>query len=120
MTKKQLQHFGEILEEKKIKITKELEGIASKDPSVKGDWDSKFPRYESEDFDIEEAPNEVEEYINRLPLEHQLELQLQAMSGALERIKNGTYGKCSNCKGNIPAKRLELVPETELCLKCKK
>ncbi|MEX2145242.1 MAG: TraR/DksA C4-type zinc finger protein [Candidatus Spechtbacterales bacterium] len=120
MIKKQLEHFGKILEEKKKRLTEELQDIADKDPHVKGDWDSKFPRYESEGFDIEEAPNEVEEYITRLPLEHQLELQLGGVKKALERIKGGTYGICGNCKKSIPIKRLELVPETELCLKCKK
>jgi RNA polymerase-binding protein DksA len=38
---------------------------------------------------------------------------------ALERIENGTYGKCRSCNGPIGEARLEAVPHATLCIQCK-
>ena len=37
---------------------------------------------------------------------------------ALQRIENGTYGKCLNCEGSIPKTRLNAIPHTPKCVKC--
>ncbi|OGJ57206.1 hypothetical protein A2635_05770 [Candidatus Peribacteria bacterium RIFCSPHIGHO2_01_FULL_51_9] len=37
---------------------------------------------------------------------------------ALERIKNGTYGKCTICNDNIPAARLQVLPFAPCCREC--
>jgi DnaK suppressor protein len=37
---------------------------------------------------------------------------------ALTRIGLGTYGRCENCGGVIPAARLEAKPSVSLCLRC--
>ncbi len=37
---------------------------------------------------------------------------------ALERIEKGRYGFCKRCNKEIPAKRLELIPETQYCVAC--
>lgn len=52
-------------------------------------------------------------------LEEQAREKLQQIEAALQRIADGTYGKCSNCPGEIPLARLEAMPEAELCLSCK-
>lgn len=38
---------------------------------------------------------------------------------ALERIKDGTYGKCNGCNQVIGKMRLEAVPHARLCIECK-
>ncbi len=38
---------------------------------------------------------------------------------ALDRIANGDYGKCIECKGDISDARLEAVPHARLCITCK-
>jgi len=38
---------------------------------------------------------------------------------ALEKLGNGTYGKCESCGLEIAMERLEAVPYAKLCLKCK-
>jgi len=38
---------------------------------------------------------------------------------ALDRIKNGTYGKCEECGGEIGVARLKARPVTTLCIDCK-
>lgn len=37
---------------------------------------------------------------------------------ALERIDDGSYGRCSNCGTEIADKRLEAVPWTRYCIDC--
>lgn len=37
---------------------------------------------------------------------------------ALAKIKDGTYGKCSECGCDISAARLEALPHASCCIKC--
>lgn len=113
----------EKLKQKLVKTKEELEdslkSFADKDPTLKGDWDSKFPEFGGDqNVNLEQEADEVAEYISRLPVEHSYELRVKAINEALERIKQGTYGKCEKCKQDIPLKRLEAYPEAGLCLKC--
>ena len=44
---------------------------------------------------------------------------LQEIEDALERIEDGSYGKCEDCGKQIGARRLEAVPHARLCIECK-
>ena len=44
---------------------------------------------------------------------------LRAIEAALSRIRRGTFGVCDTCKQPISRARLEAVPWTHLCTKCK-
>jgi DnaK suppressor protein len=45
--------------------------------------------------------------------------QLQAeVAAALDRIENGTFGKCQQCGGEISGARLEALPYTRYCVDC--
>jgi DnaK suppressor protein len=44
---------------------------------------------------------------------------LTAIEGALARIRHRTYGVCEACERLISKARLEAVPWTHLCRKCK-
>ena len=43
---------------------------------------------------------------------------LQMVDGSLQRMEDGSYGKCLSCGKEIGAKRLEAVPWTHLCIDC--
>jgi DnaK suppressor protein len=43
---------------------------------------------------------------------------LQLVDEALERLKNGTYGLCVSCQGEVEIKRLEAVPWARHCIEC--
>jgi len=43
---------------------------------------------------------------------------LQLVDEALERLKNGTYGLCVSCQGEVQVKRLEAVPWARHCIDC--
>ncbi len=46
------------------------------------------------------------------------EMMLRAITAALGRIDNGTYGLCQNCEEPIHEKRLEFDPTALLCIHC--
>src|SRR6516225_2828949 len=43
---------------------------------------------------------------------------LLMVDGALERIREGTFGECISCGTEINPKRLEAVPWTRHCIEC--
>lgn len=43
---------------------------------------------------------------------------LEQVEAALGRMDDGTYGKCTQCGGDIAPARLEARPEAELCVDC--
>ncbi len=110
------------LEKQKEDIEKQLEKFATEDKKLKGDWDTRFPRFNGNETGhsaLEQAADEVEEYTTLLPIEHNLELRLKNINSALEKIKKGDYGICEKCGNPIPAERLEAFPEAKTCAKCK-
>ena len=123
MDKKLLNELKEKLEKEKITIEEELKGFAKKDEKLKGDWDTRFPKWDGSEAGsaaLEKAADEVEEYSALLPIEYNLELKLKNIDLALEKIKKGEYGTCEKCGKEISEKRLKVYPEARFCLKCKK
>lgn len=43
---------------------------------------------------------------------------LGLIESALERIHDGSYGRCVQCDGAIPKARLNAIPYTPVCIKC--
>ena len=43
---------------------------------------------------------------------------LSMIETAIQRIEDGTYGKCLDCEGAIPKTRLNAIPHATLCVKC--
>lgn len=121
MDKKTIEQFRKRLEKEKQQIEKQLKTFADKDKNVKGDWDTRFPKWEggSGGSALESAADAVEEYSTLLPIEHNLELRLQNINSALKKINENTYGVCEECKKEIPNKRLEVYPEAGVCIECK-
>lgn len=54
-----------------------------------------------------------------LSLVEQLQENRREVAAALERIEQGTYGKCERCGNEIPVERLEALPTARLCVTCK-
>ena len=43
---------------------------------------------------------------------------LDQIEAAIERIEDGSYGRCEECGRKIPKPRLEAVPYAALCVQC--
>jgi len=116
MDQQQLEELKKQLQTKKDQLESELSSFATKDPNMKGDWDTKFPR--TPEGNLEEAADEVEEYSIRLHLEFNLETQLKDVDKALSKIEKGAYGVCEKCGEPIAPERLQASPEARLCVNC--
>ncbi len=108
MTKDEIKKYKEILGVEKEKLDKEIEEH-EKLVDMGGDIDGG-----------DEESDEAEEMGNQLGISHAFRTRKEEIEGALLRIQNGTYGKCVKCGGEISKEVLEIVPESELCAKCKK
>jgi len=49
---------------------------------------------------------------------YKLTTELPLIERALTRIEKGIYGRCVNCREDIPAARLTVRPETVRCVDC--
>ncbi len=47
-----------------------------------------------------------------------LNVSLERVDRALEKLTEGSYGTCDACGGEIPAARLEAQPESAVCVDC--
>ena len=124
MNKKTLEELKLKLKQAKQSLEKQLQSFAKKDPNLKHDWDTKFPKFDG--GHLEEAADEVEEYSSLLPVEFSLETKLKDINLALKKInpsanlraKKTKYGVCEKCGKVISYKRLNISPEAKFCLKC--
>jgi DnaK suppressor protein len=53
-----------------------------------------------------------------LALTDQELLELGEVNRALERLKTGHYGRCTDCGCDIPYDRLKVEPQAERCMPC--
>ena len=122
MEKNLINQLKEKLKKEKANIEKQLSGFADKDKKLKDDWDTRFPSFDgssSGGSTLEQAADEVEEYGNLLPVEHNLELRLKNINLALKKIRENKYGSCEKCGGKISEERLKAFPEAKNCRKCR-
>lgn len=122
MKKEILKKLKAKLEKEKEDLEKELKSFARKDPKLKGDWNTEYPKFNRGvgSQGLEEAADEVEEYLNLLPIEANLESRLKTIDSALEKMGNRRYGKCEKCKKQMSLERLKVCPEAQFCIKCEK
>jgi len=45
--------------------------------------------------------------------------EIKEIQEAFERIKDGSYGLCENCRKKVPKERLRAIPYARLCVTCK-
>lgn len=109
-----IKELEEKLKNERQRTEDELKRIA-KPINAAGEFETNFSEIGT---DEDENASEVEEYTDNLALETNLQKQLAEISSALERIKNGTYGKCENCNNEIPLERLRAYPSAKNCLDC--
>jgi RNA polymerase-binding transcription factor DksA len=71
------------------------------------------------DADVEEADPGIYEREKTLALICTLEDKLESIKQALHLAEKGIYGICEECGEKIDRARLEALPHTTLCVRCK-
>jgi RNA polymerase-binding transcription factor DksA len=112
----------QLLEENKQKLLAEKEkirGILLKQGKLDGpgefpgEYKPSFPEVGSDEGD---NAFEVEQYATSLAVTQDLEVKLNKIEAALNKIEEGTYGKCK-MGDDIEEERLKVVPEADTCMK---
>ncbi len=113
LSKKDIEEIKKQLIEKKIKLENKLSKIAIRDED--GNWEAKYVDQDRGD-DINAI--EIEEWANQTGVVKVLVKDLEKIKVALQKIEDGTYGKCEVCGVDIPIERLRAFPEARTCTKC--
>lgn len=117
MNRKDLKHFKELLESRRALVQDKLgqleETTASASRRDSGGELSSYPTH---------MPDQGTEAMDREMAFHFVSLDgnyLHHIEQALERVEEGSFGVCRLCDEEIGRDRLEAVPHTTLCIKCK-
>jgi RNA polymerase-binding transcription factor DksA len=70
------------------------------------------------DDDAADVAADIYERGKTLSLIQNLEAKLRSLERAVELANEGRYGICEKCGVRIPLERLDIVPETTLCVRC--
>jgi RNA polymerase-binding transcription factor DksA len=98
------------LEAEKEKLEDELRKFHEEDPYLAEDRD-----LEVHSFDTDTVEDEAHDRIEGT--RNSLKLSLSEVLLALEKLSNGTYGKCEKCGESIEPDRLEVQPAARYCMK---
>ena len=104
-------NIREQLEKERQNLLEKLASISGKAVSEKRDSNSY-----SNQGEIAIAYSEIER--KYLDIKY-LNDQITEIEHALEKVHDGTYGFCDKCGSSIPHERLEVLPQTTLCIQCK-
>jgi len=117
MTHSDLEYFRNLIQKKKKDLLAELGYLESASMSVTSkDQTGDLSSYS---FHMADQGSDTMEREIAFTLASREGRYLHHLNEALERIENGTYGKCRTCGGEISKQRLEAVPHATQCIKCK-
>ena len=108
LTPEQLQHYQQALLARQQEIetqfdqTQEMSEPVSPDPAI-----GRLTRQDA-----------MQQQQMALETRRRLELQRTQIQTALGRLEKGAYGICVMCKKPIATQRLDIVPESPLCVPC--
>jgi RNA polymerase-binding protein DksA len=114
-----VEHFRELLVEKREAVAAALENLHKENARSLEDETGELVSGSADQHLADTATETVEREIGNTLEEHDERL-LGAIDAALQRIEDGTYGKCVNCGAPIPEERLEAMPWATLCIDCKR
>jgi RNA polymerase-binding transcription factor DksA len=101
------------LEDEKKKLIAQMSNLSSQDPF--SDPDRVNDNAASDSEASEESGHD--RYTAMLD---ELKVKLFHIDAALERISDGSYGFCTNCRQMIDTDRLAILPTATLCLSCER
>lgn len=109
MNQRDLKRFKKMLEEKKKRALMSARKTLAEEATL----------------DTDDLPDEIDlassEYQQgmTLRLRDREKYFIEKIDRALEKIEGGSFGTCEECGEDISVKRLEVRPETTMCIRCK-
>lgn len=111
-----IKNFRQKLEIELKEVETELQSIGQINPSNPKDWEAVPDKMDILSSDSNEVADGIESYEENTAILKQLEIRLNEIKNALERIKNGAFGKCRICQKEIEIERLNANPAATTCL----
>jgi len=105
MTKRQITKYKKMLEEKRVRLLREMQMTRVNLQARRG----------GDEMEAARAAFERIVAAQSLDSEHHMLLRVE---GALREIEEGTFGICARCEGKIQEKRLQAVPWSPYCVAC--
>ncbi|WP_322800114.1 TraR/DksA family transcriptional regulator [Thermoflexus sp.] len=99
--------FRRVLEEERVRLKEELARLDARAPEGIGYHDH-----------MADDATDVLDQTTRAALRRHLEIRLQEVEAAIQRMEEGTYGICQACGRPIDIARLKAIPFAALCLDC--
>ena len=115
-TDKELQHYKDLLLEKRTEAQEKLDAIRSSQANLDEADDADYSSLTHHMGDV--ASEEQSSEMNYLQIERMREY-IMSINEALERIENKTYGICQATGKPISKGRLESVPHTRYSIEAK-
>lgn len=104
-----------LLEEKK-KVEEELKTVGRINPSNPADWEPTPEKIDVMRADKNEMADAIEEYEENTAILRELEIRLNNIKRAVEKIEGEAYGKCEVGGEDIPPERLDANPAARTCI----
>ena len=109
LTKKQLDSFRRILEEKREHLLEEAKRTLESEMVIEAD------------DRMDEVDQASSEYMQAFSfrLRGRERFLMEKIEHALRKMEEGLFGVCEECEEPISLKRLQARPEAQLCIQCK-
>ena len=117
MKKEKLEFFKKLLVEKRSELMDQL--LIIKETSFKNTMKESSGDNSSYSFHMADQGTDSQEREKAFMFAHREGRLIYHIDEALERIEKGIYGLCHECGKSISSERLEAVPHSRLCIKCK-
>jgi len=117
LSRREVSELRKMLEQERDRLMAELEAMEEHAPEVEeqvgmdigGGYDEDLADVASSTFEREKS----------VALESSVQHTLTQVEEALQRIEDGTYGRCLRCGNPIDFARLKVLPYATLCIRCK-
>ena len=115
MTTAELEGYRQLLTNLRQRLTGSVSHLTD-EALTPAEGDSNLSHVPIHMADLGSDSNERDNTLSLLAAERQI---LEEITLALQRLDQGTYGQCEECKGPIlPRDRLEELPYTRYCVTC--
>ena len=111
-----LQEQLKLLEEERAPYLHQAETLQAEADSLTEDREPGDVQFDEESGEGDTLAVERE---RDLALSAQARAAIEEIDRAVEKIYDGSYGKCERCGNPIPKERLKALPYAALCVKCK-
>jgi DnaK suppressor protein len=102
----------EIVRDDKSELEQELEEIQSQIDALKAGLEEK------PDYGLGQGDPTITRWEFDQAMLERLEERAESLKRALGRLDEGTYGVCERCGNAIHPDRLEILPDTKICIQC--